>query len=103
MVERHCAQAARVAEGLREAGFTLLNRVVLNQVLVRDDSDERTVAVREAAQRSGQIWFGPTVWQGSPAFRISVSSWRTGDEHIEAAIRLLGELRGAEGKTPERA
>ena len=31
MVEQHCAQAARVADGLRAAGYDVLNRVVLNQ------------------------------------------------------------------------
>jgi glutamate/tyrosine decarboxylase-like PLP-dependent enzyme len=93
MVDRHCAQASQMAEGLRAAGFTILNRVVLNQVLVRDDSDERTTAVREAAQKSGKIWFGPTVWDGRPAFRVSVSSWRTTDEHIEQAVALLAKLR----------
>jgi glutamate/tyrosine decarboxylase-like PLP-dependent enzyme len=35
MIERHVAQATRLAEGLRAANFEILNRVVLNQVLVR--------------------------------------------------------------------
>ena len=93
MVERHCRQAKRLAEGLKMAGFTVLNRVVLNQVIARDDRDETTVAIREAAQASGEIWFGPTVWRGRPAFRLSVSSWRTTDEHIERAIELLARIR----------
>ena len=92
LVERNCAQAARIAEGLRAHGFDIGNRVLLNQVVVRADTDEATVAIREAAQKSGDIWFGPTVWQGRPAFRISVCSWRTRDEHIERAIDLLGRL-----------
>jgi hypothetical protein len=39
------------------------------------------------------------VWQSRPAFRISVSSWRTGDEHVEQLIELLCALRqnAAEG------
>ncbi|TDV26810.1 glutamate/tyrosine decarboxylase-like PLP-dependent enzyme [Paraburkholderia caballeronis] len=94
MVERHCAQASRIADGLRAGGYQVLNRVVLNQVLVRADTDEQTVAIRQAAQASGDVWFGPTVWQGRPAVRISVSSWRTGDEHVEQLIELLCRLRG---------
>lgn len=93
LVERHCEQAARIGERLREAGFTILNRVVLNQVLVRDDTDEGTIAIREAAQRSGKLWFGQTVWRNRPAFRISLSSWRTTDDHVERAIDLLVSLR----------
>ena len=82
-----------MADGLEAAGFTVLNRVVLNQVLVRGNSDEQTVAVREAAQRSGDLWFGPTVWHGRPAFRLSLSSWRTTDEHVDRAVALLTRLR----------
>ena len=89
MVDRHCAQARRIAQGLSAAGFQILNRVELNQVLVRAGTDAETVAIREAAQASGEVWFGPTIWQGRPAFRISVSSWRTQDADVDALIRLL--------------
>lgn len=94
MVERHCAQAARVADGLRAAGYDVLNRVVLNQVLARAGTDDETAAILEAAQASGDVWFGATVWQGRPAFRISVSSWRTEDAHIDRLVALLTALRG---------
>ena len=93
MVERHCLQAARLAEGLRAAGYEVCNRVVLNQVLVRASSDAQTIAVREAAQKSGEIWFGATVWEGRPAFRMSVSSWRTSNADIDHAIELLRNLK----------
>jgi hypothetical protein len=39
------------------------------------------------------VWFGPAVWQGRPAFRISLSSWRTQDRHVERLIALLTELK----------
>jgi glutamate/tyrosine decarboxylase-like PLP-dependent enzyme len=92
MVDRHCAQARKVAEGLRAAGFEVLNRVVLNQVLVRAATDAETVAIREAAQSSGKVWFGPTIWQGRAAFRISVSSWRTEDLHVDLLVQQLAAL-----------
>ncbi len=97
MVERHCRQAERMAEGLRRAGFEIVNRVALNQVLVRLESDGKTGALREAAVATGRIWFGPTTWQGRPAFRISVSSWRTTDEDIDAAIALLTDVKTSLG------
>ena len=92
LVSRHCRQAQRMAAGLREAGYEVVNRVAINQVLVRADTDARTVAIREAAQASGELWFGGTIWRGRPAFRISVSSWRTTDADIDDAIRVLTQL-----------
>lgn len=93
MIDRHIRQAFELAEALRAGGYRVLNRVVLNQVLVRADSDEQTIAIREAAQASGEVWFGPTVWQGRPAFRLSLSSWRTTDEDVRALAELLLRLK----------
>jgi len=62
---------------------------VLNQVLVRAADDETTAYVRSAVERSGEAWFGPSVWGGRPAFRLSVSSWRTTDEDIERLLALI--------------
>jgi len=90
MIERHCAQAARVAQGLREIGLEVMNGPVLNQVLARGRDDAHTAAIREGVEQSGLAWFGATVWEGRPAFRISVSSWRTTDADIE---RLLCSIR----------
>lgn len=82
LVDRHCDEAEWLAERLREGGLNVLNRVVLNQVLVRCGDDERTARVRQTVLDTGVGWFGNTVWQGRPAFRISVSSWRTRHEHV---------------------
>jgi glutamate/tyrosine decarboxylase-like PLP-dependent enzyme len=92
MVDRHCDLANHIADGLRAAGYEVLNRVVLNQVLVRASTDEETIAIRERAQASGETWFGPTVWQGRPAFRLSVSSWRTWEEHADMLVKLLASF-----------
>ncbi|MBX9797765.1 pyridoxal-dependent decarboxylase [Sphingomonas sp.] len=92
MVDRHRAQAKRLAEGLAAAGFEILNDVVLNQVLIRAASPAETEQVRRAAEASGEIWFGPTIWQGAPAARLSVCSWRTTDADIDRAVDLLASL-----------
>ncbi len=96
MVDRHCGLARRIADGAKAAGFEVLNRVVLNQVLARAASDAQTRAVMEYVQASGKAWFGPAVWQGRPAFRISVSSWRTEETHADALVTLLEEALRAE-------
>jgi glutamate/tyrosine decarboxylase-like PLP-dependent enzyme len=96
LVERHSAQARRIGEGLASAGFKVLNRIALNQVLFRCATDAQTQAVRSAVQESGEAWFGGTVWQGRPALRISVSSWRTRDQDVQALVQLLARLCAAE-------
>lgn len=89
LVERHHTQAQRIGEALAAAKFEVLNRVALNQVLFRCATDDETHALRIAVQASGEAWFGATIWQGRPALRISVSSWRTRDEDVEALLQLL--------------
>lgn len=103
LVEKHCRQARMLAQGLRDAGFEVLNRVVLNQVLVRSTSDEATRAIQQAAADSGRIWFGSTMWQGRPALRLSVSSWRTADADIAAAVSLLAGIQRALPEVSEDA
>jgi glutamate/tyrosine decarboxylase-like PLP-dependent enzyme len=92
MIDRNCRQATLFAEGLREAGYAILNEVVLNQVLVSFGEPERTRAVIAAIQEDGTCWCGPTVWQRQTAMRISVSSWRTTDEDVERSLAAMIRL-----------
>ncbi|MBV9170371.1 MAG: aspartate aminotransferase family protein, partial [Chloroflexi bacterium] len=89
LVERTCQHAARFALGLREAGFEVLNDVVLNQVLVSFGSDELTRRVIAEVQRDGTCWCGGTVWRGRAAMRISVSSWATTAEDVEQSLEAI--------------
>ncbi|MBV9619849.1 MAG: aspartate aminotransferase family protein [Gammaproteobacteria bacterium] len=93
LLERHCRQARRFAEGLRAAGHRVLNEVVLNQVLVSFGDAQRTREVIAALQREGTCWCGGTVWQGHTAMRISVSSWATTDADVERSLAAM--LRAA--------
>ncbi len=99
MIERNCRQATRFAEGLRDAGFEILNDVVLNQVLVSFGEPETTRRVIAGIQADGTCWCGGTVWQGRTAMRISVCSWATTDEDVElslaAMIRVASEMHAA--------
>jgi glutamate/tyrosine decarboxylase-like PLP-dependent enzyme len=96
LVERTCRYAVRFAEGLRAAGYTILNEVMFNQVLVTFGDDERTRRVTAGIQGDGTCWCGGTIWQGQTAMRISVSSWATTDADVErslqAMIRVAREL-----------
>jgi glutamate/tyrosine decarboxylase-like PLP-dependent enzyme len=94
LFDRNCRQARRFAEGLRAAGHSVLNSVVLNQVLVTFGDAERTRAVISALQKEGTCWCGPTVWQGRTAMRISVSSWATTDADVEASLAAMLRVAG---------
>ncbi len=93
LVERHCDYAVHLARRLDEAGFEVLNRITINQVLVRCTSDAETLAVRQAVLDEGRTWFSPTTWEGRPAFRLSISSWRTGLAEIDLLVDALMEAR----------
>jgi glutamate/tyrosine decarboxylase-like PLP-dependent enzyme len=92
LIERNCRFAAVFAQRLRDAGFEILNDVVLNQVLVSFGSAEETQRVIAEVQRDGTCWCGGTQWHGRTAMRISVSSWATtaadADRSLEAIIRI---------------
>ncbi|MEU3621034.1 aspartate aminotransferase family protein [Amycolatopsis coloradensis] len=87
LVERCCALARRFAEQLTKAGFTVVNDVVLNQILVSfGDETDRVV---EAVQRSGECWMGTTTWHGRRLMRVSVSSWSTTEADVDRSVAAI--------------
>ena len=89
LIDRNCAQAQQFAKGLSDAGLTILNEVVLNQVLVHFGDAERTQQVIKKIQEEGICWCGGTVWQGKPAMRISVSGWNTTEEDVQRSLKSM--------------
>jgi glutamate/tyrosine decarboxylase-like PLP-dependent enzyme len=89
LVDRCCRFARMFASGLEAAGFTVLNEVELNQVLVSFGNDEKTRAVIQAVQRDGTCWCGGSFWQGKAAMRISVSSWATTEKDVERSLEAI--------------
>ncbi len=103
LVERCCGLARHMAERLgSEPGVTILNDVVINQVLVRfgnpdvadgarpdAEADARTRAVIAAVQADGTCWAGGTTWHGMAAMRISVSSWKTTEKDIDRSAEAI--------------
>ena len=88
-----------MADGLRSAdGVTILNDVVLNQVLVRfsppgggDEAatDAFTRRVVAAVQEDGTCWLGGTTWHGMAAMRISVSNWSTTEADADVSVEAI--------------
>lgn len=89
LVQRTCRLARQFADGLREAGFQVLNDVVLNQVLVSFGDPAITERVIAAIQLDGTCWAGITRWQGHTAMRISVSCWRTTEADVERSLTAM--------------
>ena len=89
MIDNNCKQAHMFAEALTAAGFTVLNEVVLNQVMVSFGDASLTLAVIKQVQEEGVCWCGSTVWQGNTAMRISVSCWCTTDEDVKKSITSI--------------
>lgn len=89
LIERTCRHASRFAEGLRAAGYEVLNDVTLNQVMVSFGDNDTTRRVIAGVQEDGTCWCGGTVWRGRAAMRISVSSWATTDADVERSLDAM--------------
>ncbi len=101
LIERCCRHARRFARGLADAGYPVLNEVVLNQVLVSFGDATTTRRVIEALQTEGTCWAGVTEWQGRTAMRISVSSWATTDADVELSLAAMLRVAAACGAAPD--
>lgn len=96
LIERNCSYAKQFAIRLKQAGYSILNDVVLNQVLVSFGDAETTLRVIKAVQQSGVCWCGGTVWHGTTAMRISVSSWATTEDDVEKSIEAIVDIAAKE-------
>ncbi len=96
LVDQCCLRAQEFAAQISELpGCSMLNDVLINQVLFRFADNETTNAVLAHVQASGEAWMGGTVWDGRAAIRLSVSNWRTTEADIDRTVaafqRALGE------------
>lgn len=90
LVEDCCHHARRLAATMAAVeGVTVLNAVVLNQVLLRFIDDATTYRVIDQVQRGGEVWLGPTVWQGNAAARVSFSNWSTNEADVDRLSAVL--------------
>jgi glutamate/tyrosine decarboxylase-like PLP-dependent enzyme len=101
LVDDSCALAERMARRLDAAGHSILNDVVLNQVLVSFGDDELTRRTIAAVQDDGTCWCGGTDWNGRHAMRISVSCWATTEADIDrSASAISAAAERVRGRTP---
>jgi len=95
LINRNCEYANIFAERLQRKGITILNEIVLNQILVSFGNSDYTNRVIKRVQEDGTCWCGGTVWQKQTAMRISISSWKTTEEDIiksaDAIIKIASD------------
>jgi glutamate/tyrosine decarboxylase-like PLP-dependent enzyme len=89
MIERMCQYASRFAGALSAEGYSILNEVLLNQVLVSFGDPEVTKRVIAGIQSDGTCWCSGTVWHGHTAMRISVSGWATTPDDVERSLEAM--------------
>jgi glutamate/tyrosine decarboxylase-like PLP-dependent enzyme len=98
MIERCCAHARLFGELLSAApGVSVVNEVVLNQVLVRFEPPSATPEAGDAwtreviarVQRDGTCWLSGTVWRGRALMRISVCNWSTTTEDVRRSAAAI--------------
>lgn len=91
LVRQLHTRARTLAEALKGAGFSVLNDVVFNQVLVDVGADAAGFA--RALQGSGEAWAGASRWFDQPVLRLSVCSWVTSEDDIARTVRAMVRCR----------
>jgi glutamate/tyrosine decarboxylase-like PLP-dependent enzyme len=104
LVDRCCDHARSFARALDgRDGITVLNDVVLNQVLV-GFTDADAYAVAERIRADGTCFMTATRFDGRPALRISVSNWTTDESDVDASVAAiltaLAQVRGGTANGP---
>ncbi len=89
LIANGCGHATRIARALTAGGLSVLNDVVLNQVLVGARDDDTVTRLVHAVQSEGTCWCGPTRWKGRAAMRISVSGWNTTAEDADRSVEAI--------------
>jgi glutamate/tyrosine decarboxylase-like PLP-dependent enzyme len=82
-------RSVQFAHEIRNSGFTVVNDVVFNQVLVMCENDKVTARTLELIQKSGVCWCGSAQWNDRKVIRVSVSSWQTTHTDISESVRTF--------------
>jgi glutamate/tyrosine decarboxylase-like PLP-dependent enzyme len=92
LVERSCAHATTLADGLQAHGYQILNDVELNQVVACIGTTEDHTRIVQIIQESGVCWFGQTNWRGRSAIRLSVSGWNTDERDLQRTLTSIRQV-----------
>lgn len=93
MIDRCSDHALWFSEELQKIGFTIMNDVVINQLVfcLNDNDDERLDRIFKQVNASGKAWFGSTHWQGRTVYRMSIISHETTRDDLNVALDAIKE------------
>jgi len=86
ILEMHKRAVQFSTEIMEVEGFSVLNDVVFNQVLISCADDDLTDKVMKRVQELRECWAGGSVWNGKKVIRISVCSWATTASDITRSV-----------------
>jgi len=86
ILEMHKRAVQFSTEIMEVEGFSVLNDVVFNQVLISCADDDLTDKVMKKIQELRECWAGGSVWNGKKVIRISVCSWATTASDITRSV-----------------
>jgi len=93
MIDRCSDHALWFSEELQKIGFTIMNDVVINQLVfcLNDNDDERLDRIFKRVNASGKAWFGSTHWHGRTVYRMSIISHETTRDDLNVALDAIKE------------
>jgi glutamate/tyrosine decarboxylase-like PLP-dependent enzyme len=104
LVDRCCRHAQRFAAQLDGMdGVSVLNDVVLNQVLVHFDDDETTQDVVDRVLADRTAFMSGTRYKGRAAMRVSVCGWQTTQDDVDATVAATARCLAASRSSRDEA
>lgn len=99
LVEQLHNHAQLFANLLTDNGFTILNEVVFNQIIISCATEQLTQKTLSLVQQSGECWCGGSVWNKKSVIRISLCSWATTEQDIRHSVDVFINARSQALKT----
>ncbi len=99
LVEQLHGHAQLFARLLTDNGFTVLNEVVFNQVILSCETEQLTQDTLVLVQQSGECWCGGSTWHKKSVIRISLCSWATTEQDIRRSVDIFIQARSQALKT----
>jgi glutamate/tyrosine decarboxylase-like PLP-dependent enzyme len=93
LVEQLHSHAQLFADLLTDNGFTILNKVAFNQVILRCETEQLTKKTLSLVQQSGECWCGGSTWHEKSVIRISLCSWATTKQDVARSVDVFVKSR----------
>lgn len=85
--------AVYMAAQLESQGFSILNDVVFNQIVVSTEDDAVVEKILELVQQDSTCWVGGSRFQGRSVIRVSICGWMTSVEDVNRSVAAFVKAR----------